>query len=777
MVVAMCNNNQSLFFIISTYYYILNNKFILKLKLMNIFYSVSLFILVVLAIFDLVIGVSNDAVNFLNSAIGCKVSSKKVIMIIASIGIIAGAISSGEMMNIAKKGIFNPTYFSYTEITCIFISVMITDIILVDLFNTIGLPISTTVSIIFALLGSSLNISIIKLLISKKKIINILNYMKFNNIINIILGIFLSVIISFFFSAIIHYIIRYIFTFNYKKKNKYIYILWSSISLTSMTYFLIIKNFNKYLIKIPQNTLLYFITNNNSYIYIIFIILLFISWIIYKLQYNLFKIIILYGTFCLAMAFANNDLVNFIGIPIAGIQSFKIWHTSKYTDPNKLIMSELSNTIKINPIILLSAGGIMILTLWLSRKTKRITETELKITQNNNDNIIKNSSNVLARIIVKIFLEINKIFNFYMPKIVLHTIEKKFKKQQNNNEAAFDLVRASANLTISSILISIASYNNLPLSTTFVTFMVSMGTSLSDRAWNRETAVYKVTEMLKVIRGWFLTGIISFIISGMFVTLLLFLKMKGLIISILLTIVVLYQNNKTHHKILIKEQENKKNIINITDDLNKVNILPLTYLIKLKKLYQNTIIGLIKENTNILKKNIKKCHEIKHKTNYIKNIIILSIKQNKYNNVIIINNILYIYDSIEEILHYIEEINISNNSYIINSYTLLKNIQKKKITSFQILISKYFYLILKTLKNKQIHHNYNYDITIYSIKNNIINHINDIMNQNIGIKNNELILKIFLKSQHIIKLLHNILIYCQNIKIIQNKINNDNKRY
>lgn len=752
---------------------------------MDTFYGIALSLLFLFAIFDLIIGVGNDAVNFLNSAIGSKVASRNTIMIFASLGILLGALFSNGMMEIARKGIFNPSHFYFSDLFFIFLSVMIADIILLDIFNTFGLPTSTTVSIVFSLLGASFSIAVIKIFSpdSKETLSYIGNYINANRTLSMISGIFLSIIISFIFGTIIHYIIRCIFSFDYEKKLKNLGVLWGGISLTSMTYFLIVEGFYNPCNDIIKNNIFSLLFNNffclGSYSVLFLIFLLFSFWLIFSFlltvfKFNIFKFIVLYGTFALAMAFSGNDLVNFIGVPVAGFQSYLIWTDFSSPDPNKLYMENLADNVQISPLVLISAGIIMILTIWFSKKVRTVSDTEINLVRQNEGNE-KFNSNFLSRYIVKLFLFFGKKFFKMFPKRFLVKIEKNFKQKNNNiNVASFDLLRASANLTISSILISIATAKKLPLSTTFVTFMVSMGTSLADRAWDRESAVYRVSGVLKVIMGWFLTGFIAFIMASFFAIFLFFLKIWAIIILFFIVLFVIYKNYKRH-----KIVESKKNInidlekTNINDDLKYILELLTLILKSIENMYKYCIYSLSKESIKIAKKNRQNYLEIQEKFETFQKILILIIRKNKKDNHNIIKGKIYIkiYYNIKEIIESINIITKYSLYHIINSHNPLYSKQLKKLYKLVNIILEY----LKLINNYIVEDNI-YNTTNISKIENFIKEIDKHIDQQIddqivgitykkyGSKNSILVFNILLKSRNIIYNLKKIFNMLYNIK-------------
>lgn len=746
---------------------------------MEFFYSFSIIILFLLSIFDLVVGLINDAVNFLNSSIGSKVSSRRIIMIFSSVGILLGAILSSGMMEIARKGVFNPSYFYFSDVIVIFLSVMISDIILLNIFNTLGLPTSTTVSMVFCLLGGSFSIAMIKMILNNEPIHNLLlKYIEIDKALNISIGIFLSIIISFVSGSFIHYFIRYSFGFDYEKKLKSIGIIWSAISLSSMTYFLIIKglhstikgNINNGLFSKYYFLFQYFIEwiHENFLIFLIFLFLIWIiiSMIFIHLGYNILRFVVLYGTFSLAMAFSGNDLVNFVGIPIAGIQSYKIWIKEGKPPAYEFFMKSLSEKdVQVPSEILIISGIIMILTLWFSKKTKNIASTELNLSKQNKEyeSYVYNSS-YLSIGIVRFFLFMGNNFFKILPKRFLVKIEKKFKKSKIKNNSAFDLIRASANLTISSILISIATIQKLPLSTTFVTFMVSMGTSLSDRAWDRESAVYRVSGVLNVIRGWLLTGIIAFSMAGIISFFLYFFNIWALFISLFFILFIFYKNYKNYKKI---KYEIPKKIKTLSHEFNLKFILEETFnmleirIKYMKNAYSNAIIGISEENLVLLKKNKNIFLDIKK--NFLKKdfSLIEFIKNIKKNDVFAGIFYFRMYNEIKKIVNSLDIITNRTFLYVMNSYKPLKNIQKKNILLINKMIEQSFKEISKVVFKKK----YNYNSSYFILYNNLIKFIEkEIDQQAIGIvknkyntKNTFIMLQILLESKEIAKSIKNIL--------------------
>ncbi|WP_185865228.1 inorganic phosphate transporter [Blattabacterium cuenoti] len=760
---------------------------------MEFFYPSVIIILFILSVFDLIVGLINDAVNFLNSAIGSKVSSRTTIMIFASIGIILGSILSSGMMDIARKGIFNPSYFYFSDIIFIFLAVMISDIILLDIFNTLGLPTSTTVSMVFCLLGGSFSIATIKILLNNKPFHYIIQYIKIYNILNISIGIFLSIIISFISGAVIHYFIRSLFSFNYKNKLKDIGVIWTAISLSSMTYFLIIRGLQNtirgsFFIKITT-FITYLISwiNHNFFTFLIGLCLIWggVAKIFISLGFNTLKFVVLYGTFALAMAFSGNDLVNFIGIPIAGIQSYDIWKKEGIGKPaEEFIMKNLSgNNVPVPYGILMISSIIMILTLWFSKRTNNITSTEINLSRQN-EGPEKFLSNSFSRWIVRFFIYLGNIFKNFFPKKIFAYTEKNFRKTNiiiEKNEA-FDLVRASANLTISSVLISIATVNKIPLSTTFVTFMVAMGTSLTDRAWDRESAVYRVSGVLNVIRGWLLTGLIAFMMAGIIASFLYFFKSWALLFLFFLIFFLFYRSYKNYSKIEFRKFEENKFFFDISniDIENTINIILNILNPKIestKIIYRNSIEGIINEDLKKLKNNRNKLLELINNFTGIDNSLIQVIRiihKNDKNYGIFY---FHMYNTIKEIMKSLDVITNYTLFHVINSHKPLRNKQKNNLLMLNNMIIKYFNSIKNINNNNDFYKKL--DFFLNKMSNHIIENIEIQMNEQLigisknkyGTKNTFLMLNILSESKKITKYIKSIIsLYNQYVfKIIKIK--------
>ena len=520
-------------------------------------YLYIIILLGILAIGDLIVGVSNDAVNFLNSAIGSKAISFRNIMILASLGIAFGAFSSSGMMEVARKGIFNPSAFFFDEIIYIFMAVMMTDILLLDFFNTLGLPTSTTVSIVFELLGAAVVMAAVKIINGGGTLVELSNYINTEKASQIILGILLSIFIAFTIGAVSQWISRLIYSYQYDKKSASLNALFGGLALASIFNFILIKGIKstpyanlkfEFLSGLTINA---FIENNT----ILVNLLSFVFWyltsliIIRFLKGDIFKIIIGVGTFALALAFAGNDLVNFIGVPIAAFQSYEAWVSSGLA-ANEFSMGVLSDKVATPTLFLLLSGVVMILTLVFSSKAKKVVKTSLDLS-NQFETRERFKPNALSRYLVRFFIGANHLFRKLLSKDQLLSLGKTFTPVTRENNGigapAFDKLRASINLVIAAILIAIATSYKLPLSTTYVAFMVAMGTSLADRAWGSDSAVFRVAGVLNVIGGWFLTAISAFTVGGVIVY-LLYIGGVQVIAVIIFIILLLVGKNYIQHK-------------------------------------------------------------------------------------------------------------------------------------------------------------------------------------------------------------------------------------
>jgi phosphate/sulfate permease len=602
---------------------------------MDNIYLLMIVALAILAVADLVVGVSNDAINFLNSAIGSKAIPFKTIMIIASLGIFVGAISSSGLMEVARKGIFVPGEFYFNEIMIIFMAVMITDILLLDFFNTLGLPTSTTVSIVFELLGAAVVMSLIKISKSDTAVIGDLgNYINTAKAMEIISGILLSVVIAFSVGAVVQYLSRLIFTFHYEKKVKNFGALFGGIALTAITYFIFMKGLKG----TPYYGDMKDVLEGNE---LMIIAVSFVVWTALSYLYlnilkkNILIIVIAVGTFGLALAFSGNDLVNFIGVPMAAFHSYEAWSASG-VEATAFSMDVLDKKVPAEPLLLFIAGAVMVVTLWFSKKARTVADTEIGLaTQDETKEKFK--PNMLSRAVVKGSTKLTSLLGAAIPKSTQNKINSSFEKpvvtlpkHKTYELPAFDQIRASVNLMVAGVLISIATSMKLPLSTTYVTFMVAMGTSLADRAWGRESAVYRVAGVLNVIGGWFFTAFSAFVAAGIMAYLIYIGKAPMIAVLLLLAVLLLIRNYVAHKKqsnVIIEPDELKKAESNTVQGIieeSADNIAKAAS--RTNKIYSSIINSLAKEDEAKLKKSRLKVDQLSDEVDELRNNIFYYIK-------------------------------------------------------------------------------------------------------------------------------------------------------
>ncbi|MDD2595794.1 MAG: inorganic phosphate transporter [Bacteroidales bacterium] len=525
---------------------------------MDVIYLSIIIFIFLLAIIDLWVGVSNDAVNFLNSALGAKAAPFKHIIVIAAIGVFLGAAMSNGMMDIARHGIFHPQYFYFTDLLSIFFAVMITDVILLDIFNSLGMPTSTTVSLVFELLGGTVALAIFKS-ISMDGAVPFAEMVNTEKAFSVILGIFVSVPLAFFFGALVQWISRLIFTFNYKKHLKWSIALFGGVAATAIVYFMLIKGV-KDLSFMTSDNKLWIHEHTTQIILICFLIFTAVSQLLHILKVSVFKMIVLLGTFALATAFAGNDLVNFIGVPLAGYSSYLDYMANgQGIGADNFLMGSLNGPAKTPIIFLLAAGGVMVISLLKSKKAHNVVKTSLGLSSQEDGNEMFGSSPI-ARTIVQNSSKFSHFISKSTPSCIKKWIGKRFDKEDAilAEGASFDLVRASVNLVIASLLVALGTSLKLPLSTTYVTFMVAMGSSLADKAWSRESAVFRITGVVSVIGGWFITAGAAFICCFIVTTLFHFTGYWMMIIMAALAVYILIHNNRKYNA---KEKAEKEDTL------------------------------------------------------------------------------------------------------------------------------------------------------------------------------------------------------------------------
>lgn len=579
-------------------------------------YLILVIILFVLAASDLIVGVANDAVNFLNSSLGSKVAPRHVILIVASFGVVVGTLFSSGMMEVARSGFFNPTRFTLNEVMVIFLGVMFTDVLLLDLFNTFGMPTSTTVSLVSSLLGGSVVLGLVKLSQAGKGIEQLGDYINTARALGIFSAILLSVVVSFVAGALVQYLSRLLFTFNYEKTIKRYGALWGALALTSITYFIFVKGAKGTSFLTEEN--INWILNHTMLV----LGLNFLFWtIILQLflwftKVNILRPIVLVGTFSLALAFAANDLVNFIGVPLAGLASYQI--ALQNSNPLGMTMDALLEPARVNNFILIIAGLVMVGTLWFNKKARTVTKTEINLGRQF-EGYEKFESSLLARNIVRFSINLGQAIKSKIPAGLYEKLDRRFdttttslSKFDKREKPAFDFIRAIVNLMVASSLISLGTAYKLPLSTTYVTFMVAMSTSFSDKAWGRESAVYRVSGVLTVIAGWFLTAFLAFMSTSILCLIMYYGKLPAIIVIVVFAMFLIIRSNLHHTKrekkaakLEASEISGEKTALldNLVDDVKQ-------FLSNAHNIYDDVYGGFINENRKKLKKAVKESKDL-----------------------------------------------------------------------------------------------------------------------------------------------------------------------
>jgi len=753
---------------------------------METFYLIIVIVLFGLAVSDLVVGVSNDAVNFLNSAIGSKAAPFKIIMLIASIGVVIGATFSSGLMEVARKGIFHPDQFTFAEIMVIFLAVMITDVLLLDTFNTYGLPTSTTVSIVFELLGAAVAISFIKIITIDGVPEHLGDYINSAKALAIISGILVSIAIAFSVGAFIQYFARMLFTFKYETNLKYFGSVWGGLAVTAITYFILIKGAKGS--SFIDEAALHTIEENTGLI----ILLSFISWtVIFQLlswftRINILKVIVMIGTFALAMAFAGNDLVNFIGVPLAGYESFRAFLASPEINPDNLTMVALTKSVQTPTYMLLLAGLIMVVTLWTSKKARSVTATEVNLGRQD-EGAERFDSTLLSRTIVRQVRKLNDVISAIIPVKLQRKIDKRFeqpkptsKKKASEIKGNFDLIRASVNLVVSSILIAFGTSLKLPLSTTYVTFMVAMGTSLSDRAWGRESAVYRITGVLSVVGGWFLTAFSAFVVSFLIALAIFYGGIIAILIFIVIAVFFIVKTHAIHKK--REKKSNDMEMFGVTaKEINASSIISETadtiaeILRKIPEVIKNTFTGLAAEDLRGLKRNYKEASEITKRTKYLKDNLHKTITRIEENTEDIGPFYVQVVDYLKEISNCMYHISRESFKHVDNNHNGLLKIQVDETHKLNEKIQKYFDLVVTQINEK----NFDKLGLINQLQDEIMNNletyrkkqISRIKSQEAGTKNSLLYMNILAEIKYLLLYMNQLVDSMQDF--IQNHHNQD----
>jgi len=674
---------------------------------MDNIYLLMVVALAILAVADLVVGVSNDAVNFLNSALGSKAISFRTIMIVASIGIAVGAVFSSGMMEVARKGIFNPGEFMFDEIMYIFMAVMITDILLLDFFNTLGLPTSTTVSIVFELLGAAVAMALIKIAADGGDFSDVVNYINTSKATMIIFGILLSVIVAFSIGALVQWVSRLLLSYDFEQKAKWVGALFGGVALTAIVYFILMKGIKGADVAkqsfdiIGGATIKDFL--ETQVLSIIAVSLVFWSFLSYALinflKTNIYKLIIIVGTFSLALAFAGNDLVNFIGVPIAAWQSYEAWVASG-VPAHEFSMEVLASKVPTPTLLLFIAGMIMVLTLWFSSKAKAVVKTSIDLSSQG-ETKERFQPNFLSRGLVRFAISSSKMTSYILPETWQNKIEKQFEKpvitlskEKTHELPAFDMVRASVNLMVAGVLISIATSYKLPLSTTYVTFMVAMGSSLADRAWGSESAVYRVAGVLNIIGGWFFTAISAFTAAAIMVYLINLGGPTAIAILLFFAVLLLGRNYISHKK---KSKETKAE-----DSLEKAESSSVQGVIyesaknianvvkRGNRIYTNAIQGLALQDLSALKKNKKQIVKLSAEVDELRDNIFYFIKNLDDSSVGASHFYIHILGYLQDMTQSLEYISKISHKHVNNNHKKLKFNQIKDLKQIDDAIEELF---------------------------------------------------------------------------------------
>ena len=718
-------------------------------------------IMVLIAVTDLIVGVSNDAVNFLNSAIGSNAGTFRQIMIVASLGVLLGSAFSGGMMEVARKGVFNPEFFNFKEVMFLFAAVMLTDIILLDFYNSIALPTSTTVSIVFELLGAAIAVSFFSVVENGHTMDEWSNYINGSGAAFIILGIFLSVIIAFTLGWLVQYITRLIVSFNYTRTMRTLGSVFGSTSVALIIAFIVLKGL-KGMPFLSESSLNYI----KEKAWVASLAGFGISFVAFQVliarkNFDVYRFITMFGTFALAMAFASNDLVNFIGVPIASFDAYLNWSESGL-EPEQFMMTSLAEPVRSNLVILFLAGVIMTLTLWFSKKSKSVVQTSVDLGRQV-EGSERFKPNFLSRYVVKVTIAVHSAVNELLPNPTIEKIRKRFSDSAIAvpNKPAFDQVRASINLIVAAGLILVATSMKLPLSTTFVSFMVLMGTSLADRAWAQGSAVYRVTGVFTVIGGWLLTAVSAMVVSMIFASLLVLFEgyaLVGLVISAVLLIFknyFFYRENryKSEMNLAMADEWFQSDFHAIESEVRKKlsNILD-----RVDRAYSETIDALIKGDSKELRRLSALFRDVESTNDLYKVKLTQQIKEVPDSHREGGKILMLIYDLEDDLVYSLINIIDSCTRHVRNLHPDLHAEQVEMLQKSKLEITKYIKQILERLKNDSITEvDYNRFI---SLRRGLIRHIDKGISgqiilasrEKISGKNSDLLLTFLFSSKNII---------------------------
>lgn len=645
---------------------------------MSELYTVIIVILGILAISGLFVGVTNDAVNFLNSAIGSKAATMRTILLVASAGIILGVVTSSGMMEVARSGMFNPGMFTFHEVMMLYLGVMFANIILLDLYNSWGLPTSTTVSLIFCLLGSAIAVSIYKISHDPELGFSALGtFINTSRAMGIVSAILLSVVLAFTFGTLVMYVSRMIFSFRYTAMFRRLGAMWCGISLTAIIYFAIFKGLKGIL---AGHAFVNFVDHNLLIsLLACWVVCSIILFFIQRLKINILRITILSGTFALALAFAGNDLVNFIGVPVASFDAFTI---AKHTGDPQMLMGALNDNVPANFLVLLAAGLVMIFTLWTSKKSMNVSKTELSLSTQDEAESELYGSSVFSRTIVRAALNVNSGFERAIPTKVREAISRRFEYENiEHSGSPYDMIRATVNLTTAALLISLATSFKLPLSTTYVCFMVAMGSSLADRAWGRESAVYRISGVMTVVAGWFVTALGGFFIAFAVGLALIYGGTVAFAIVTVLCAWMLIRSNFTKKGkgaepiAPTKVQQSTEDIIaSLRDEVCRT-------MESATKIYDRTLIAVMKENRKVLRDMVKESNDLFYQSRERKYTLLPTLKKLQSSDVNTAHYYVQVVDYLNEMTKALMHITRPAFEHIDNNHEGLSKDQAKDLMS------------------------------------------------------------------------------------------------
>lgn len=737
---------------------------------METLYLAILIFLFILAIFDLMVGVSNDAVNFLNSAIGSKAASFKVIMIVAAIGIFAGASLSNGMMDIARHGIYQPEHFYFAEIMCILLAVMLTDVVLLDVFNSMGMPTSTTVSMVFELLGGTFALAIIKS--AKDSTLGFADLLNTDKALSVIMAIFVSVAIAFFFGTIVQWLARTIFTFNYKKNIKYTIGLFGGVAATAIIYFMLIKGLKESSFMTPEY-IAWVKENTVMLVGLCFVFFTVLMQILHWLKVNVFKVVVLMGTFSLALAFAGNDLVNFIGVPLAGYSSYtELIAQGSAATPDTLLMTSLLGPAKTPWYFLVGAGAIMVFALITSKKAQAVIKTSVDLSRQDEGEEIFGTT-PMARTLVRVSMNVSNSIAKVVPESARKWIDSRFRRDEAilADGAAFDLVRASVNLVLAGLLIALGTSLKLPLSTTYVTFMVAMGTSLADRAWGRDSAVYRITGVLSVVGGWFLTAGAAFIICFIVAMIIYFAGTAAIVILICAAAVSLIRSHILYNKKQKKEKGDPtvNKLMKSGDSNEALQLLRVHTRDELTKVLDYTEENFSRTVTSFMNESLRGLRKAMGATKFEKGQVkqmkrIGTVAMSRLNNHMVLDKGLYYYqgnDFAGELVYSIGRMVEPCLEHIDNNFNPLDNIQKEEFTEVADKIAV-FLRRCKDIVEENTYENFEQDVVMANNLNNALSHLKReelkrIQNQAGSIKVSMVYLTMIQEAQNIVSYTINLL--------------------